>query len=89
MNVDGHPLVLVRVGVNVDNLRAGDEGEVELTPRIQGLISAGYVQILGHIPQPPLTPSVLPPEPTPHPVAAPRRKTVGKAQKGADDGSPG
>ncbi len=55
--------VLVRVVVNVDNLRRGYEGEVELTPRIQALVAAGYLQILGHLwvaPSPLASP--MPPE---------------------------
>ena len=47
------PVVYVRVVVNVDSLRKGFEGEVELTPRIQRLISSGYLQILGHVWEPP------------------------------------
>jgi hypothetical protein len=42
-------VVYVRVVVNVDSLRKGFEGEVELTPRIQKLVTAGYLQILGHV----------------------------------------
>ena len=51
------PVVYVRVVVNVDSLRRGYEGEVELTPRIQQLVKAGYLQILGHV--------WVPPEPAP------------------------
>lgn len=56
---EGLPVVYVRVCVNVDSLRIGYEGEVELTPRIQKLVSAGYLQILGHV--------WVPPEPQPEP----------------------
>jgi hypothetical protein len=47
------PVVRVRVSVNVDSLRRGWEGEVELTPRIQTLVRAGYLTILGHVWSPP------------------------------------
>ena len=58
------PVVRVRVTVNVDSLRRGWEGEVELTPRIQTLVRAGYLTILGHVWSPPAAP-VEPPTPPP------------------------
>jgi hypothetical protein len=64
------PLVYVRVCVNVDSLRIGYEGEVELAPRIQKLVAAGYLQILGHVwvPELPVSPT-LPAQPGPGDVA--------------------
>jgi len=43
------PLVRVEVMVNVDSMRRGQVGEVELTPRIQSLASRGYLKIHGHV----------------------------------------
>lgn len=78
------PVVHVRVCVNVDSLRIGYEGEVELTPRIQRLIQSGYLQILGHV-LAPVAPEPAPPAVTaPVPVASPTRTRVRKA---VDDGA--
>lgn len=71
---DDLPVVYVRVGVNVDSLRRGFEGEVELTPRIQQLISAGYLQILGHVWVPP-EPEVVTPT-APVTLASPTRTRI-------------
>lgn len=81
------PTVSVRVMVNVDNLRRGEEGEVELTPRIQQLVRAGYVKILGHVLP------VAPPAPVvaTAPVANPTRTRAKPARAvadGAADGDP-
>jgi len=71
------PVVRVRVARNVDNLREGYEAEVELTPRIDKLIAAGYLLLLGHV--------TLPAEALP--VAdVPRVKRPGK-KKAVDDAS--
>lgn len=56
------PVVYVRVMVNVEGLRVGEEAEVELEPRIQRMIDSGYLKILGHVYSPP-------PPPPPPPVA--------------------
>jgi hypothetical protein len=65
-------VVIVRATVNVDSLRAGDEGEVELTPRIQALVDRGYLAILGHVPQDQVQPEQFEAAPQP-PAAAPAR----------------
>ena len=86
---DGLPVVYVRVVVNVDSLRKGFEGEVELTPRIQKLVTAGYLQILGHVWTPPEPEPVAPVVPAPvEPVrlASPTRTRV-PAKKAAGDGA--
>ena len=81
-------VVYVRVVVNVDSLRRGYEGEVELTPRIRQLVKAGYLQILGHVwvlpePQPPApvveVPAVV--------LASPARTRA--PRKAAGDGAAG
>lgn len=46
---ESQPVVYVRVMVNVDGLRVGEEGEVELSPRIEKMIKSGYLQIIGHV----------------------------------------
>ena len=66
---ENQPVVYVRVMVNVDGLRVGEEGEVELSPRIEKMIRSGYLQIVGHV-LPPAAPLWLDPEPAP-PVAEP------------------
>lgn len=67
------PLVEVRVLVNVDGLRRGQVGQVELTPRIQLLADRGYLRILGHVNVVPVAPVVPePPAPTETPAARPR-----------------
>lgn len=76
------PVVHVRVCVNVDSLRIGYEGEVELTPRIQRLIQSGYLQILGHVLAPPEP--VVPVVAEPVTLASPRRT---RARRVADDGA--
>lgn len=43
------PLVEVEVVVNVDSMRRGQVGQVELSPRIQALIDRGYLKLLGHV----------------------------------------
>lgn len=50
---ESQPVVYVRVLVNVDGLRVGEEGEVELSPRIEKMIKSGYLQIIGHVWEPP------------------------------------
>jgi len=59
---DDYPVALVRVVVNVDNLRRGMEAEVELTPRINSLLASGYLQLIGHVraPAPAPAPAVPP-----------------------------
>jgi hypothetical protein len=44
-----HPLVHIRVAVNVNSMRRGQELRVPLTEHIEGLSLAGYIQILGHV----------------------------------------
>ena len=73
---EGLPVVYVRVCVNVDSLRIGYEGEVELTPRIQKLVSAGYIQILGHAWVPPEPAPVAPAAAAPATVASPTRTRI-------------
>jgi len=66
------PIVYVRAMVNVNHLRRGDEGEVELTPTVERLVRSGYLEILGHVlrdPQPPVA--------EPAPVANPARTRRG------------
>lgn len=46
---EDQPVVFVRVMVNVEGLRVGEEAEVEVNPRIQKMIDSGYLQILGHV----------------------------------------
>ena len=82
---DGLPVVYVRVVVNVDSLRKGFEGEVELTPRIQRLVTAGYLQILGHVWVPPEPAPTAPVAPEPATLASPTRTRVSK--KAAGDGT--
>ncbi len=53
------PLVTVEVMVNVEGLRRGWVGQVELTPRIGLLVSRGYLRVLGHVE----TAVVIPPPP--------------------------
>ncbi len=65
---DDEPVVRVRVLVNVESLRKGWEGEVELSPRIQRFVDSGYLQIIGHVWEPLA-------EPVPHPHAS-RLETV-------------
>jgi hypothetical protein len=77
-------MVYVRVCVNVDSLRIGYEGDVELTPRIQKLVSAGYLQILGHVWVPP---EPEPPTMAPATVASPTRTRA--PRKVADNGAAG
>lgn len=72
------PVVRVRVARNVDNLRQGDEGDVELTPRIDKLIAGGYLLLLGHVTLEP-TATPLPPEPLADDTPAPRRPSRKKA----------
>lgn len=45
---DKELLVDVEVMVNVDSMRRGQVGQVELSPRIQALVDRGYLKILGH-----------------------------------------
>jgi hypothetical protein len=82
---DNLPVVYVRVMVNVDSLRKGFEGEVELTPRIQKLITAGYLQILGHVWNPPEPGPIAPAVTAPATLASPTRTRV--LGKGAGDGT--
>lgn len=84
---EGLPVVYVRVCVNVDNLRIGYEGDVELTPRIQKLVNAGYIQILGHVWVPPEPEPVAAAPVEPVALASPTRTRVRKAARdgaGAD-----
>ena len=61
------PLVEIQVMVNVDSMRRGQVGEVELSARIQSLVDRGYLRILGHVEVPFVAPEPLaqptPPEP--------------------------
>ncbi len=84
---EGLPVVYVRVAVNVNSLRRGEEGEVELTPTIQQLINAGYLQIIGHVWVPPGPEPVAPVEVMPVTLASPTRTRVPK--KAASDGGTG
>ena len=79
------PVVYVRVVVNVDSLRRGYEGEVELTPRIQQLVKAGYLQILGHVWGPPEPAPVV--EVAPVVLASPTRTRA--PRRAAGDGAAG
>lgn len=81
---DDHPVVLVRVTVNVDSLRRGWEGEVELTPRIQTLVRSGYLQILGHVWTPP---EPAPDAPEPPAVVANPTRIRAKRKAGGDGGT--
>jgi len=93
---DDYPVALVRVVVNVDNLRRGMEAEVELTPRINSLLASGYLQLIGHVRAPaPAVPPVaaftLTPIPPIEPISVvddptPRRP---KKRKTDDAGSEG
>lgn len=71
---EDEPTVRVRVEVNIDSLRRGWEGDVELTPRIQALLNRGYLRLLGHVLPPASAPA---PEPMPLPVVvvAPKSPT--------------
>lgn len=66
--MDNDPLVEIKVLVNVDSMRRGQVGQVELTPRIQGLVNRGYLQILGHVHTPEAEVFPVAPE-LPEPVA--------------------
>jgi hypothetical protein len=55
-----HPLVHIRVTVNVNSMRRGQELQVPLTEHIEGLSLAGYIQILGHV-HPPVQAAAEPP----------------------------
>lgn len=80
------PVVYVRVCVNVDSLRIGYEGEVELTPRIQKLVQSGYLQILGHVWVAPELAPVAAAAAAPVTLASPTRT---RARKVVDDGAAG
>lgn len=69
------PLVQVEVLVNVEGLRRGWVGQVELTPRIEMLADRGYLRILGHVNTAPVAPPAVlePPAPIELPPAAPKR----------------
>jgi hypothetical protein len=71
------PLVEVEVMVNVDSMRRGQVGRVELTPRIQSLADRGYLKIRGHVATPAIEVFSAPPEaPETHaPVEAPARRS--------------
>jgi hypothetical protein len=97
---ESQPVVYVRVAVNVDGLRVGEEGEVELSPRIEKMIKSGYLQIIGHV-LPPAAPQWLPPaydgipspDPAPGFVAAPvanptRSRAVVKESDGPESPHP-
>jgi hypothetical protein len=72
------PVVRVRVARNVDNLRAGYEGDVELTPRIDKLIAGGYLLLLGHVTLPLTAASAPDPvdDPAAQAPAKPRKKAA-------------
>lgn len=83
------PLVYVRVCVNVDSLRIGYEGEVELTPRIQQLVRSGYLKILGHVwvppePEPVATPAAVEPVTLASPTRTRARKVSADGATGPD-----
>jgi len=68
---DNEPLVHIRVTVNVNSMRRGQEFQVPLTERIEGLSLAGYIQILGHVHPPAQAIVEPPPEVVPPPLAEP------------------
>lgn len=80
--------------VNFEGLRRGWEGDVELAPRIEGLIRVGYLKLLGHVDVPPVV-SVAPPAPVvpaipapaPKPVRTKRAATTTPPDGGGTDGS--
>lgn len=79
------PVVRVRVARNVDNLRAGYEDDVELTPRIDKLIAGGYLLLLGHVTLPVATAAASAPDPVADLPPTRRRKKV--ADAGSEGGS--
>lgn len=85
MSSDELPVVEVEVLVNVDSLRRGERGEVELTSRIQQLVHSGYMRILGHVQTAP-APAVVAAEPPAASVASPTRT---RARKAVSDGTAG
>jgi hypothetical protein len=99
-----HPLVHIRVTVNVNSMRRGQELRLPLTERIEGLSLAGYIQILGHV-HPPVQAVATPPigvvaspvaepaEPEPvevmSPPAKPKRvRPKAVTNSGGSEGSP-
>ena len=80
--------VHVRVMANVNDMRRGQEFETELTERVEGLVSAGYLQILGHVlVAAPVAPPVLPEPPAAiEPPRRPARKKKATPTE-VDDGS--
>jgi hypothetical protein len=58
-----NPLVHIRVAVNVNSMRRGQELRVPLTEHIEALSMAGYVRILGHVDPPVQSPPAPPSEP--------------------------
>lgn len=63
--------------VNVDSMRRGQVGRVELTSRIQSLADRGYLKIRGHVDVPAVkVPPVAPEAPeTPTPTETPVRRS--------------
>lgn len=92
---DVYPTARVRVLVNVDSLRIGMEGEVELTPRIQSLLASGYLRLVGHVMRPVAPPLAPVPEPLavadpaapPAPTKAPRKKKAVADDASSEGGS--
>jgi hypothetical protein len=65
-----NPLVHVRVAVNVNSMRRGQELRLPLTEHVEALAMAGYVRILGHVDPPTQAAPASPPAPEPEPVPA-------------------
>lgn len=72
--------------VNVDSMRRGQVGRVELTPRIQSLVDRGYLKIRGHVDVPAVEvfPEALEAPETPVPTETPvRRARPSRAKRDA------
>jgi len=72
--------------VNIDSMRRGQVGQVELSPRIQALIDRGYLKLLGHVHVPAV--EVLPvapeaPEPSAPPKTPAKRVRPSRAKRDA------
>lgn len=89
--MEAEPLVEVEVLVNVEGLRRGWRGQVELSPRIEMLVGRGYLRITGHADASPVALPVAPgPTPISVPESAPRRsRAKGKATTTPPEGSGG
>lgn len=62
--------------VNVDSMRRGQIGQVELSPRIQALLDAGYLRLRGHVDAPIIKapPAVLEQAETAAPTEPPKKR---------------